>query len=46
VGDDAQAQACMKRAVEERHMLLVHLRGFLPIGWLSGYRSLLDDLGL
>jgi tetratricopeptide (TPR) repeat protein len=44
VGADAQARACMERALEERHMLLVHLRGFMAsIGWLSRYRSLLDE---
>jgi tetratricopeptide (TPR) repeat protein len=44
---DAQARACMERAIEERHMLLVHLRGFMGwAGWLSGYRSLLDEHGL
>ena len=47
VGADAQARACMERAIEERHMLLVHLRGFMAWeGWLSGYRSLLDEHGL
>jgi tetratricopeptide (TPR) repeat protein len=47
LGADAQARACMERAVEERHMLLVHLSGFMGwVGWLSGYRSLLDEHGL
>jgi len=47
IGADAQARACMERAIEERHMLLVHLRGFIDwTGWLSGYRSLLDEHGL
>jgi TolB-like protein len=47
VGADAQARACMERAVEERHMLLVHLRGWMTsAGWLSGYRTLLDEYGL
>jgi serine/threonine-protein kinase len=47
VGADAQARACLERAVEERHMLLVHLRGFMAqAGWLSGHRSLLDEHGL
>lgn len=36
----------MERAVEERHTLLVHLRGFLPIGFLPGYKSFLDEHGL
>jgi hypothetical protein len=37
----------MERAIEERHMLLVHLRGFMALtGWLSGYRGLLDEHGL
>ena len=47
LGDHAQARACMERAFEERHMLLVHLRAFITtIGWLSGYRSMLDEHGL
>ena len=46
VGEHAQARAFMARAVEERHMLLVHLRAFGPIGWLSGYTGLLDEHGL
>lgn len=44
---DAQARACMKRALEERHMLLVPLRSFIALtGWLSPYLTLLDDHGL
>ena len=43
VGASAQAREYMERAIEERHMLLVHLRAFAPIGWLSGYMSLLDE---
>jgi len=46
VGAHAKARSCMERAVDERHMLLVHLRAFLPIGWLSSYTSLLDEHGL
>jgi tetratricopeptide (TPR) repeat protein len=47
VGADAQARVCLERALEERHMLLVPLKGFMTsIGWLSGYRSLLDEHGL
>jgi tetratricopeptide (TPR) repeat protein len=47
VGAGAQARACMDRAIDERHMLLVHLRGWMAsVGWLSNYRSLLDDHGL
>jgi serine/threonine-protein kinase len=47
VGAHARARACMERAIEERHMLLVHLRGFMALtGWLSAYRSLLDEHGL
>jgi hypothetical protein len=47
VGADAQARACMDRAIDERHMLLVHLRGWMTsVGWLSNYRSLLDEHGL
>jgi len=47
VGAEAEARACMERAIEERHMLLVHLRGFMAsIGWLSGFRARLDDHGL
>jgi len=46
VGARARAEACMERAVAERHMLLVHLRAFLPIGWLSSFASLLDEHGL
>jgi serine/threonine-protein kinase len=47
VGAEAQARACMELAIEERHMLLVHLRGFMAsTGMLSSYRSLLDELGL
>jgi len=46
VGDHAQARTCMARAVEERHMLLVHLRAFGPIGWLPGYTGLLDEHAL
>jgi serine/threonine-protein kinase len=42
-----QARDCMERALAERHMLLVHLRGWMELaGWLSGYRSLLDEHGL
>jgi Tfp pilus assembly protein PilF len=47
VGDNAQARACMERAFEQRHMLLVHLRGWMAsVGWLSGYRTMLDEHGL
>jgi serine/threonine-protein kinase len=47
VGADGQARACLERAIEERHMLLVHLRGFIAaLGWLSPYRTLLDENGL
>ncbi|HET8761303.1 MAG TPA: tetratricopeptide repeat protein, partial [Nitrospiria bacterium] len=47
VGANAQARACMERAIEERHMLLVHLRGWMALkGWLSGYRTMLDEHGL
>jgi tetratricopeptide (TPR) repeat protein len=47
LGAHARARACMERAIEERHMLLVHLRGFMALtGWLSGYRGLLDEHGL
>ena len=47
VGAEAQARACLDRAIEQRHMLLVHLRGFMTaIGWLSRYRRLLDAFGL
>jgi len=46
VGAHDEARECMERAVEERHMMLVHLRAFLPIGWLPGYTSLLDEHGL
>jgi serine/threonine-protein kinase len=47
VGADAQASACMMRALEERHMLVVPLRSFIALtGWLSPYRTLLDDHGL
>jgi len=46
VGDEARALACMRQAIEDRHMLLVHLRAFGPIGWLSRYTSLLDAHGL
>jgi hypothetical protein len=47
VGAEAQARACMEKAIEERHMLLVHLRGFTAsTGYLSRYCSLLDELGL
>jgi len=46
VGAHEKARACMQHALEERHMLLVHLRAFMPIGWLSGYRGFLDEHGL
>jgi serine/threonine-protein kinase len=47
VGADAQARQCMERAIDERYMLLVHLRGWMTsVGWLSNYRSLLDEHGL
>jgi tetratricopeptide (TPR) repeat protein len=47
VGANAQARACMERAIEERHMLLVHARGWMASnGWLTGYRNLLDEHGL
>lgn len=46
VGEHARARECMERAVEERHMLLVHLRAFGPIGWLPGYTDLLDEHAL
>jgi serine/threonine-protein kinase len=47
VADTAQAGAWMERAFEQRHMLLVHLRGWMAsVGWLSGYRTLLDEHGL
>jgi serine/threonine-protein kinase len=47
VGADARARECMDRAIDERHMLLVHLRGWMTsVGWLSNYRSLLDEHGL
>jgi serine/threonine-protein kinase len=47
VGEAAHARAWMERAFEQRHMLLVHLRGWMAsVGWLSGYRTLLDEHGL
>jgi serine/threonine-protein kinase len=42
-----QARAYLERAIEERHMFLVHLRAYMAwTGWLSGYRGLLDEHGL
>ena len=47
VGMHSQARAWMLQALEERHMLLVPLRSFIALtGWLSPYRSLLDEHGL
>ena len=46
---EANARACLERAVEEHDLLLVHLRGFsgwTSNRWLAGFRSLLDVWGL
>ena len=47
IGADREAQACLQRAFQERHMLLVHLRGWgTALGGLDRVRDLLDRYDL
>jgi TolB-like protein/DNA-binding winged helix-turn-helix (wHTH) protein len=44
VGSSDLARTWLERAIEERHMYLVHLRGYIVwTGWLSGFLDLLDE---
>ena len=44
VGAVSETTACMEQAVRERHMLLVHMRGWMDLtGMLAPYRHVLDE---
>jgi hypothetical protein len=47
IGAHSEARACLQRAFQERHMLLVHLRGWMTaLGGLDRVRDLLDRYDL